>query len=302
MYEVFGGSSSDGRLFLMASTLIAAMFQALLFTLSLITLTDAGFVNRRRVLCSIAPISVLSGVLFVVLLSNPEAFMPVLYVVAGLYCLQLVYYVVLFERRYARYRRRFDNFFAGEEYRRSRWIRNAFYMSACVGIAALAATFVNTTLYIVFTATYTVFYIYFAVRIVNYVHLFHRIAPVVAAPDYETEEDRGEQIDSLIEEWIERKGFIASEITLDGLAGEFSTNSAYLSRHINGRYGQNFRSWVGSLRIGEAVRLMNERPDTPLVEIAEQSGIPNTSSFYRQFSAVVGLTPAEYRKRSQAGK
>jgi AraC-like DNA-binding protein len=282
------------------STVLAPL-QALMFTFALIVLINNRFVTARRLVIQLVIISVMAALAIANsgLWSEPVAWLS--YLMHAIYPCLYIYYVWIFCREYRRYKRRSDNFYAGNEHKRLQWIVRVFVMASVVGVFGGVLT-ENNVYFLIFIACYTVLYTYMAIRYINYVELFYRLAPVVAAPAEATGTEKGERIDTQLEKWIERKGYIAPEITLEELAAEISVNTAYLSRHINSRYKQNFRSWIGSLRIGEAVRLMDEHPDMPLIEIAEQTGIPNTSSFYRQFSSVVGLSPAEYRKKSQTEK
>lgn len=300
LWEVLGGIESDDRLPVMAFTLIAASFQALLFTFCSITLINLPYMTARRVWSNVIPILAVSGVLLAVLFLAPGYFYPVFYMALVLYCLQLFYYIALFVREYRRYRRRLDNFFSGDEYRRMIWVRNAFCMAACVGVMAIVSLFVSMEVYIAFTVAYTVFYVYFSVKYINYLTLFHRIASVVVQAQNGTYNGNGiseEHIRQTVGQWIGCKKFLDPDISLESLAKEFSTNPTYLSRHINTSYGQNFRSWINSLRIAEAQRLIIEESDLSLAEIGQSVGIPSTSTFYRQFAAVTGMAPTEYRRK-----
>lgn len=44
------------------------------------------------------------------------------------------YYVYLFFKEYRNYKRRTDNFYAGNEYKRLQWVMQTFIMVAVVGI------------------------------------------------------------------------------------------------------------------------------------------------------------------------
>lgn len=302
LWEVFGETDAGHRPILMAFTLLAASYQALLFTLSIITLINMQYMTPRKVwLGNILPITLLGGVLFTALILLPEhLFYTLFYVMLGLYCLQLIYYVTVFIREYGRYLHRFDNFFSSDEHRRLIWIRDAFFMALCVGVAAVSSLFASTPLYIIFTAAYTIFYLYFAIKYINYLTIFHRIAPVIVEPAPTIsggKKTTEEFVSTALNGWVERKEFLRQDITLETLANELATNQTYLSRYINSHYGQNFRSWINSLRIGESMQLIESDTELSLDEIAEQIGIPSRSTFFRQFAAVAGVTPAEYRRK-----
>lgn len=302
-WEVLGGTESDNRLPVMAFTLIATSFQALLFTFSIITLINIRYITARKVWGNILPLSLLSGILLAVLFQATAYFYPVFYAMLVLYCLQLIYYIVLFIREYNSYRCRIDDFFSGDEFRRLIWIRNSFYMAAFVGIIAIASIFASTGAYIIFTIAYTVFYIYFAVKYTNYVNQFHRFAPVLAKPAGNETNGNGNGnngLSSSLDRWISDNGFISPDINLDMLAKHLNTNQTYLSRHINTKMGLNFKSWISSLRIAESQRLLSEQPDMSVTKIGEMVGIENRSSFFRQFQQVTGMSPGEYRKKLES--
>lgn len=300
LWEVLGNIEFDDQLSVMAFTLIAASFQSLLFTFSIITLINMQYVSMRRLWSNIIPVSVVIGALLVSLFVIPKYFYWAFYTAVMLYCLQLFYYIIAFVREYRRYRSRFDIFFAGNEYRRMLWTQNAFCIATCVGIAAVISLFMNTQIYIVFTVAYTVFYIYFSIKFISYVMLFHRIAPVVMPSPNNISNGNSiaeEHIRIAVGKWIGYKKFLNPDISLESLTQELNTNQTYLSRYINTEYGQNFRSWINSLRIKESMQLMKQDCSLSLPEIAEQIGIPSLSTFYRHFSAVTGMTPQEYRKQ-----
>lgn len=298
------GGPQEGQA-VMAATLVVASLQALLFTFSIITLVNMQYITPRRVWGNVVPIVVMACVLFGVLFGVPRFFQPVLYLTLGLYGLQLAYCLVQFIGQYIGYRRRFDNFFSGDEHRRLFWIRSSFYAAALVGLAVGVWLLVgNPFMNVFFMAAYTLFYVYFAVKFINYSALFRRIAPVVVAPRGESgsgKECPEEHIRASVAKWVDRKGFLRPDITMEALAQELNTNQKYLSRYINTHCGQNFRTWIGSLRINESMRLIEANNDMLLDEIPERTGIPSRSTFFRHFVAVTGMTPAEYRRRVKGG-
>ena len=130
-WEVWGGIAPKEDMVVMAFTLIVASLQAGLFTFSIITLINMGYMTVRRVWTNTIPVLTVSVMLLIVLFMAPErVFYTIFYVALVLYCFQLGYYISLFAKQYKNYRLRFDNFFAGDEYDRLRWIRSSFYMSA----------------------------------------------------------------------------------------------------------------------------------------------------------------------------
>ena len=274
------------------------ILQAFLFTYALITLLNHNYMTTRRIVRQLLLIGAIIFIMVVnrCILPSPRPWLS--YVVPTSYFALYVHYVWIFLREYRNYRRRADNFYAGNERSLLKWVLQIFVIAAIIGAMAGIITERNFHFWI-FIIVYTLVYVYLAIRYISYVTLFYRIAPIVAEPKAAagSREISEEHIRAGLGEWIARQGFIDPEVSLDTLAKELNTNPAYLSRHINSECGQNFRSWVNALRIGEAQKLLARHEELSYSDIGERVGILSISTFYRQFAAVAGMPPAEYRKR-----
>ena len=283
--------------------MLTPIFQAFMFTYALTTLLNLRYFTRKRVLRQCFVIVTLSLLIIVNTYALPIPNTVLNYgILIGYFCL-FAYYIWVFFSEYRNYQRRADNYYAGNERGFLKWVLQLFVMAAVIGAVAGAVT--GHDLYFwIFIVGYTFLYVYMAIRYINYLPLFHRIAPVVAQPQNGTSngnEISEEYIRYAVGKWTECKKFLDPNISLESLAKELNTNPTYLSRHINSAYGQNFRSWINSLRIAEAQRLITEKGCLPLAEIGQRVGITSTSTFYRQFASVTGMAPAEYRKKFGCG-
>ncbi|MDL2214449.1 helix-turn-helix domain-containing protein [Clostridia bacterium OttesenSCG-928-O13] len=83
------------------------------------------------------------------------------------------------------------------------------------------------------------------------------------------------------------------KITLNQLAELFHLNPNYIGNLFVKHYGQTFTSIVTSLRLNEALRLM-ENTTKPLKAIAADCGYPNYFYFCRVFKEHYGCTPGDY--------
>lgn len=299
-----GGSKQEGDLEMLIMLLIPS-FQALAFTASLITLINPTFVTLQKVLVHTAGILFCFAALVATYFFMSEhTYHVVYYTAVVLYLSQLGFYAVVFMRQYKRYRLKLDHYYSDTEKRRLLWVRNIYMLVILIGIAAGAKLIINTqTFYICFITFYTVIYTYFVIQYINYVAQFQSIASVLSQPKQQEDSDVQNEMAAVataLEGWIALKGFIQQDITLESLSAELHTNQTYLSRYINSEYGQNFKTWINSMRIAEAQRLIVEEVDIPIALIAEKSGIKSSSTFYRNFVAVTGMTPAEYRKSFDA--
>lgn len=84
-------------------------------------------------------------------------------------------------------------------------------------------------------------------------------------------------------------------LSLDSISDHFDITPAYLSSFFKKEIGENLSSYLASLRIGEARRLLKST-DLKVSEISEKVGIPSQTTFIRLFKKYCGLTPNEYRK------
>jgi AraC-like DNA-binding protein len=107
--------------------------------------------------------------------------------------------------------------------------------------------------------------------------------------------------DSKIEQWIADGGFLVAGLTVEAMASVLGTNRTYVSNYINSRYECSFYDWVGSLRLSVAKRLLVEKPDMTLEEVALQSGFTSQSNFTHYFKSVEKIPPGKWRKIQLVG-
>lgn len=286
-------------------TLTGASLQAFFFTFSMITLIDLRFITIRRLIKQFVPIIIFAAALLHCKLNAPPStFGTVFYIALGYYFVQMMYYVYLFNKEYNRYKHKMDNYFAGDEIRRMRWVKRSFYLALSIGILAVVVLlflFAYPYCYTCFIAIYTAFYVYFAMKYINYASIFRYTPPNAIHPEVVHDENpvpfNFDNLLQAIDEWTAQKKYTESSITLENLANELGTNRTYLSSYINKELKLSFKAWISRLRIAEAQRLMSELPDIPAVRIGEMVGIADKSSFFRQFMNITGKTPGQFRKQ-----
>lgn len=66
--------------------------------------------------------------------------------------------------------------------------------------------------------------------------------------------------------------------------------------------GMSFSMYMNKLRLEYAAGLLHDHPEYSMDAIAQSSGISSTSTFYRLFSDVYGMTPLEFRKTVELSK
>jgi AraC family transcriptional regulator len=88
---------------------------------------------------------------------------------------------------------------------------------------------------------------------------------------------------------------LATDLSLDDLAGAVGLSKYHFSRRFKQRTGQSPYQFVIYERVRAARRRLRETPQ-PLVQIALDVGFSSQSHFTRTFKQHVGVTPGQYRR------
>jgi AraC-like DNA-binding protein len=291
-----------------AISLIISASQSFMFTFAMLALMNTRFPGWRHIFLEAIPaLLLIAAVITVYAFCSDACFGIAFYGFAGIYALLLARYSFLFVRSHRQFHRRMENYYSSGETRRLRWIVRSFCAALTIGVTALLSSmFVSTIVVLLFTIVFDVFYTFFAVRFLNYPHLFQTVIEqtVVNETPEEPKLDLGTKsgndafalLEKRIELWVADKGFTERGITIDLLSSKLITNSKYLSIYINTHKKQTFRKWINKLRIEEAKLLMLQEPKTSLTEISLRAGFSEKSHFFRQFKEQIGVSPTEWRK------
>ena len=111
----------------------------------------------------------------------------------------------------------------------------------------------------------------------------------------EAKTEFGAEYREKLEQWMEtEKPYLNPEFRLNDLRQVLPLNRTYLSQFIHAEYDCTFYQFVTNYRIEEAKRLMREKPDLRIWEIAEQCGFSSPTVFGRVFARETGQTPTEW--------
>ena len=109
------------------------------------------------------------------------------------------------------------------------------------------------------------------------------------------ENGQGSEYKEALERWIKaEKPYLNPDFQLSDLHEVLPINRTYISHFINHEYGCSFYHWVNGLRIEEAKRMMVEKPDMLLQEVAERCGFSSRNVFTRAFTRAAGCSPSEW--------
>jgi AraC-like DNA-binding protein len=93
------------------------------------------------------------------------------------------------------------------------------------------------------------------------------------------------------------KPFLDDSFSMPLLAKQLAVSSHHLSQILNESLGQSFFDFTAQYRVQEAQKLLIEKDNLKIEEIAEMVGYNSKSAFNTAFKKITGLSPSEFRKR-----
>lgn len=137
-------------------------------------------------------------------------------------------------------------------------------------------------------------------------------APVTNAseqvhPDQTTESSPTRQTDllaALYDLCENKKIYLDPDLTQEKVIKMLGTNKKYLYEAVSSSTFENFKGLINRYRVNEAKKqlraaIWNDK-EVKMDSILEASGFVSTSSFYRLFKSITGLTPSEYVAETRA--
>jgi AraC-like DNA-binding protein len=119
----------------------------------------------------------------------------------------------------------------------------------------------------------------------------------ILTPSLTIKQDKKEEILKKFKQFEHDLGFLNNNCNLDDLSKQFNSNSAYLSKIVNAYKGVNFSTYINDLRIGYAVKKLQEDKLylTHSIEgIAKEVGFNTAESFSKAFFAKTGIKPSYF--------
>lgn len=84
-------------------------------------------------------------------------------------------------------------------------------------------------------------------------------------------------------------------LTLTSLAKQFGLSRSAFCSVFPQFTGLSLRRYIAQKRIAQAQLLIRSQPELPLAQIAAEVGYEDTSTFYRNFLRISGVSPSQYR-------
>ncbi len=234
----------------------------------------------------------LKRILPVVVLGAIDMFVP--WDLRWLLALVPVVWVALLFRHLHYYHRHAEENYGSVEQTDEKWVIRYLQMTLVLGISYTYLCFSDEPTRL-FTQQWLMF---FVIIYTNDRIIFH------AKPWIENAEEEEEEVTEIepnseyrekLEQWMKtEKPYLNPEFRLNDLRQILPLNRTYLSQLIHAEYDCSFYQYVTNYRIEEAKRLMKEKPDLKMQDIAEQCGFSSPVVFSRIFARETGETPSEW--------
>lgn len=210
-----------------------------------------------------------------------------------------------------KYNRTLENYYA--EYpelsgRRLDSVVMAFFL---YGILALINLLSFSRVVVVVSVIVTsVFFVVFAVALVNLQRLFSLVSPAFAYEQQKPVEEQSEpaapepsevsesmSIDDTVYHWTSRsdKPYLKQGITVASVSAEMKISPRVLSDYLNNVYEVNFNTWINTLRLEQAAEMMLENPKLPFKDLYAKVGFTDLAAFAKAFKKCYGMAPGQFR-------
>ncbi len=286
------------------------------FSFSLSSLLDPHYISRKRCKTIAVKFTMTAFFALIAMIDALKDYQLPLLLIALLGLLEmLIGHIYYFNRCYLRSNALFENYFSNDKNHFIRWLKVSHWLF--YGMLILGVISIRTGALINWLVQFYVvaMNLYILINIINYASEYETLMKA-NCDEEEKEEETGKEkseeanpkkafIETLrprVTEWIQEKSYLQEQFTIDDLATRLYTNKTYLSTFIKEEFGMNFSSWIASLRLEEAKKMMSEHPDARLKDIAYNVGFSSLPYFSSVFAKSEGVTPSVWMKEISRNK
>lgn len=221
------------------------------------------------------------------------------------YLYEVLFFIHVFYESYRGAEVKVNNYLAEYPRKADAYVRYSHTCAVIIGTIALGSALTVSRFAVGLHNVIMLFlYMLMVFFFMRYLSLFYpAIEAVAPVDDSDDDLEMNHCGEATPEKWAVVKKMIEDEklylepgLTVSSLADILKVNKVCLSKTINLQEGVNFGTFIGRMRIAEAQRLMREDRNRPISDIAMAVGFSEQSNFSRQFKAVTGFTPGDYRQ------
>lgn len=222
-------------------------------------------------------------------------------------CLAAIFYTMMFGvigyniyKDFQNVRRGMDNYFSQDTTSHTEWLGGTIMALVFVALFVPFAVLSNSIFlkFVTLANFCTIFFyvnrfIYYGYDIQMIIERHFEMAEADILPAEEPKKSH-HGVENALNAWVEKKAFTEPEITIEDLVKQTGFRRSTLATYINNTLGMSFRSWLNSIRINEAKRIMTENPEYSHETIAELSGFSSRTYFLKVFKDKEGITPGDW--------
>lgn len=296
-------------------TLIDFDVQIIIFTFAMMTLFDSKLVCRKNIYIVLMPLIALVAAYLIALLfygdvhvfSHTHYFWaikhePALVIRSLMFIWGLVSLVICirwFFKAGREFTNTMNNYFDDTKNLHIQWVSYFFYASLLLaGLVAVSYIIILPYFDALSTIGITGLFTVISIHFLNYPQFLKVIYPALETAEEVTMSPLiSNNIAEKLKNWEKNnaKPYTREGITVGELADEIKENKRMVSKYLNTNCNTNFNTWINTLRIEEAIRLL-ENNGLPLYEIAERTGFSDLAKMSNFMKKHTGLSPSEYRK------
>ena len=185
------------------------------------------------------------------------------------------------------------------------WMKSLLLATIVLSVMTIVHFYIPG-IHIIYFSIFLIIYVFITFKVIDYLPTkISEVREKSVLIEVENKEkqtiaaDFKQKIASLLEKWVNDKGFTKSDITIKDVAQEIGTNHTYLSKYINSELNMTFTVYLHTLRIEESKKWLLSSEKISVEEIGIKVGIPEIYNFSRWFKTITGTTPQQYRKSNR---
>ena len=315
--NLFVGDVNDSKVeILNITTLIVSDLQIILLTFTLMTLYNSHFVSRKNIYTVLFPLIVLLLIYSITLIiygdnavySHEEYFRnltqePALIIRTLIFTWGIISVIICinwFLKARQEFNKAIDNYFDGAKELHIKWVTAIFSVSLILLGLVIMSYIIILPYWDAFAITgITILFTIISIQFLNYPDILQIIYPAIeTSKDLTISSTQINTIEEKISKWksLPTRPYTQRGFTIGVLADELRENKRTVSHYLNTRCNTNFNTWINTLRIEEAIRLL-ENNGLPLHEIAARTGFSDLAKMSNFMKKHTGECPSEYRKK-----
>ena len=95
---------------------------------------------------------------------------------------------------------------------------------------------------------------------------------------------------------VVNEGMREGQIGVEHIASELNMSVQTFRRRLQNAAGEKPKAFISAIQMEKAGKLLKERPDIPVLEVASLCGFEEASSFTHTFKRIFGMSPRQYRE------